>query len=356
MCNRKIGLEFEICGQEWKQGEQIIEKVTRKKWELHDDGSIPYVRLKRECHCDKSRVCHYCSGKEDTCQCCLCSVKCPNCNYSTSIKDIVYFRTHGHYQGKQNPCWYCHKEIPQEVVDKVSSSCKKTGYCSFQYRSDTARCNCKQEVSGFELVSPPFSGEREFNTVKRIFTQLKKNAKENGVKFRSLRPRSETGTGFHVHVDASDLFQYKNRVICKEKAAKTMAICLYIQERWEILSKNNSSVLTKSRKNWVYAEPYPLRYQQGKTLEEIYSYFRGDYERYRTVNLESLDKHGTLEFRSGYMPLRAADAIKWAKFCRDLVDSVAKSNLEFKGKQVKEAMAMIDELLAPAKVPEMQTA
>jgi hypothetical protein len=354
---RSIGLELEICGQTWKQGEEIANEVS---WRLHLDGSIPKKNLKRKCECVKVAVCGQCSQKQENCKCCSCSFRCStNCYVIIHVGSITsHFRGHA---GDVLRCYACGttrtKAQFEKEVEKHFGKNKKNCACASQSKWDQRKrlpeCECTRRVPGYELVSPVIRNKgRLKENLAKIFKGLRENARLNGVRFYASHARSEHSTGFHVHLDAGNLrCNYYER--SPERDARLVVLALYIQDHWDELAAKHPRVLRKHRKNNVYARFFrTVRGHLNRKVEELYRDVRQS-DRYQTVNFEAMSKHGTIEFRSGYVPTKAEDAYAWAMFLHDLVETVNANS--FIDLTVSEAYTKLNALLypAPVEVPEL---
>lgn len=350
---RSIGLELEICGQTWKQGEVIANEVS---WRLHSDGSIPQKNLKRKCECVKVAVCRECNLKQEDCKCCSCSFTCSDrCYAQITVGSFERYYRNG--PTRVHRCYNCgvsrtkaqfEKDVKKHLgKNKEKCNCAK----NWDARKVLPDCECTRRVPGYELVSPVIRNKgRLKENLSKIFKGLRENARLNGVRFYANR--SEHSTGFHVHLDAGNLrCNYYERH--PERDARLVVLALYIQDHWDDLAAKHPRVLRKHRKNNVYARFFrTVRGHLNRKVEELYRDVRQS-DRYQTLNFEAMSKHGTIEFRSGYVPTKAEDAYEWAIFLHDLVETVNANS--FKDLTLQEAYTKLNALLypVPVEVPEL---
>lgn len=150
---------------------------------------------------------------------------------------------------------------------------------------------------------------------------------------RAQGATSDTTTGMHVHVDVRDLSRH----------AILQAVLLYAKYQEQI-----DYLLASSRRN-------NTGYCRRLDRSEIDSYERGIFpshvDRYRTVNLASVSKYGSLEFRQHQGTLNAAKAKAWVEFCcaivrtaeRGLTDQFTEVTLEHLLEKLVELSALPQE-------------
>ncbi len=321
---RLMGMEFEVSGITFDNAAEII-SISNRTWKVHSDCSIPQLG-KPQCTCTNIDVivCSRCGSERELCECsCRCHVSCQNLkcfDYGVAYRR-EYWNTH---------CRRCGTPIPSEDC---------SGECFDYYSRRRRGCNCGWESKsakfcGAELVSPPGKTEEFLEMAQTIFQRAIDSAKANGCIHNTVELDRDRATGFHVHIDARDL------------SPEQIALCVPLMERQlQELAQEFPSVLPDWRNKGFYycqlANP-----KDEMPLKKLHQDER-DGCRYKAVNLDSLDKHGTIEFRIGFMPDTAEEAISWARRCRELVDSVAAIEpTELVGLNVKQGLELLSQQAA----------
>lgn len=142
--------------------------------------------------------------------------------------------------------------------------------------------------------------------VSPILTSMHSNGLQELTEALSKNPQNDSA-GVHVHVEASDL--------SKQQIAT-------IVFGYDILEPILEASYRRNRRD----------YCERRDVSEVLSAARSargdglsgdDGGRYRTLNTQSLSKHGTLEFRAMGPVYEYEYLIRWAMLCRELVNSVA---------------------------------
>lgn len=167
--------------------------------------------------------------------------------------------------------------------------------------------------NAFEIVSPPLKGDKGLRDA-RIVAQA----------IRAAGINVNRSCGLHVHVDARDMQDVHFKNLCK---------LVTIHEA------HFKRVLPESRHSNGYAQ-FPSATFPGLTVDQICDRinhcdtfaslrrlwanrddisFGGGSARYRAINLESMARHGTVEFRAHSGTVDADKMIAWASLCIGLV-------------------------------------
>lgn len=122
--------------------------------------------------------------------------------------------------------------------------------------------------------------------------------------------------GIHVHVEASDL--------TPTQAAKVAVIYTLFEPLFEREYHRNTRRYCESLDYGALAERLEsmrMAKREGRGADTVT--FR---QRYHTVNLNALSAHGTIEFRAMGPKYNYEHLVKWASFCREMVN-IAKANV-----------------------------
>ena len=170
-----------------------------------------------------------------------------------------------------------------------------------------------------EVVTPILQGEKGIAEVKKFCD------------FFSTFGKVNNSCGTHVHVDGKDFKQ-------KNKAAERLTLALL---HYSSLEKVFDSLVHASRrKNKAYYAQGPgdeeeiiqryksLIQEDSQSLIKILSHLGPG--RYAKLNLQSLQKHGTLEFRQLQGTLNATLIVNWIKIVTAFVDMIIKTEKDFK--------------------------
>lgn len=133
------------------------------------------------------------------------------------------------------------------------------------------------------------------------------------------RPQNDSA-GLHVHVEAKDL------------SAPQLGAIVFGYQIIEPLIK-----AAYQREKWQYCEPRRA-YDVLRLFKALSANEDSDYgTRYTTLNLQSLEEHGTIEFRAMGPVYEYEYLIRWASFCREMVNT-AKN-----GAKAKDYQSVVDE-------------
>lgn len=303
--NRLVGIELECTGVSVEQLENITHGISKREWNVVHDGSIPSIAATCA-HRREGRTCLNCNKVQAECKCCRALIRCYNRDCGSNYCYSNWAR-YGH------KCPNCREAMP--LIFNVCA-CNGQGNCSdehWQGCSTQQRCSCPTQYRGAEIVSPPGKTEAFFAKAKEIFDQVVFQAKENGSCHK--HKSGDNATGYHVHVDARDLSQ-----------DQCALVVVFFNHMLADFRRQYPSILPKWRtENFYYCQRNSCL-EPRNSLETVFS--NNSRNRYRQVNLASLRKHGTIEFRVGYLPDTGDEVVSWAKACRALVDKVASLDKE----------------------------
>ena len=148
---------------------------------------------------------------------------------------------------------------------------------------------------GMELVSPILNSnsETDMSTLRSICRAIQK-----------LGCRVSKACGLHIHVDATDL---------------TAAQVLQVWTRYQTMEGEIDTLMTSNRRANLGSYCQSLRnlMVHGQTKEAL----ARSADRYFKVNLQSLNRHGTIEFRQHSGTINADTIINWASFCVGFVEA-----------------------------------
>jgi hypothetical protein len=125
-----------------------------------------------------------------------------------------------------------------------------------------------------------------------------------------------TEPGIHVHVGARDLtIADVGRLLVAYSVAAPIIMPLYHREVYGYCKETGTSTI----QSWLSAARRYLK-EQGRLPQpvEIYSSLSSD--RYQDVNVTALDRHGTIEFRAMGPYYDYDHLVRWAWFCREMVN------------------------------------
>lgn len=184
------------------------------------------------------------------------------------------------------------------ALQNAGIECTLEGYN--HYTRSTWKCVHDGSVAnGGEIVSPILRGEEGIATLKTVLRTLSAGS------FRISRD-----CGIHVHVGARDLSVDQIRTIVKRYAHNESVI---------------DSMMPRSRResNNTYCQSLSGvvggRMDRASSNEALQSAM--NYDRYFKVNLMSIARHGTIEFRQHSGSLNASKVSNWVKFCLNFVET-----------------------------------
>lgn len=157
-------------------------------------------------------------------------------------------------------------------------------------------------VNTFELVSPPLSGDDGFAQIEKVCQVL-----------NDLGAKVNKSCGLHVHIDARNLALNTIKNICKIYYSEEAGI-----DAWMAPSRRDSRWCQTLRNiRGGFAEFYQTLDRDIDTLRSLQSLFN---TRYRKVNLEAFNRHGTVEFRQHQGTTDSGKIINWVRFLHLLVE------------------------------------
>lgn len=292
---RLVGVELEVSNLTLNSARQICKELSARNWKVQEDGSIPRVT---HCPCVGADECV--CGSEIPCSCvCTCFAGVEQVYPRRYwVGNVSYFcRLAFHTQGTtffipqftwvfpgNSPVEHLVAdelmgfESPELLEPETCGFCTSGGECQEQYYCEQRTCHCLQGdcdcpfVHGSEIVSPPFKTQKGFEKLEEICVEV----------FRA-GGRAQNGdnsdpshcTGLHVHIDARDLTV--SEAVAIQKEFHTNAVWGFHEAHPSIIPE------WRLEKKWCKLEPH---------TEE---------DRYKACNLLSLTRHGTIEFRIGYL-------------------------------------------------------
>lgn len=193
----------------------------------------------------------------------------------------------------------------RSAYDSYDGNCEcECDYCAEWNEHDCGRDECEignRDADCREFVSPILSGMYE-----RGITEICDGAR--------FEPQNATA-GIHVHVGADNLTPKQiGGLVYAYGILEQMLETSYHREEREYCEGLDAESVREVLK----------RARSVRSKEEM-----GVLDRYTTVNVQALSKHGTVEFRAMGPVYEAEYLHKWALFCREMVN-VAASNAPIK--------------------------
>lgn len=151
---------------------------------------------------------------------------------------------------------------------------------------------------GCEVVSPPLQGERGFDELEQVMRALRDAGASVSVR-----------CGTHVHIDANDLG--------REALARVFRFFVDRQDAFD-------QIVSPSRRNGQYCRTWTM--QEAEQVEaDLRMGRRPHYNRYRTINVMSYPKYGTLEIRQHQGTLNFTKLSNWIKTLIKMFDMAKES-------------------------------
>lgn len=182
---------------------------------------------------------------------------------------------------------------------------------------------------GLELVSPPLSGEAGLLEVEKVCTAL-----------ASIGAWVSRSCGMHIHHDAADLTIENIRDLAWLTSRFAPVFDGLVPESRRAGHNNfckpwtESDLVALSRISSLY--DLRDRFEAGSSL------------RYRTLNLCSLARHGTVEFRQHSGTVDAEKIVAWVMLTQGLVEKAASGTVRVKRAQLKANGDGLDNLIRAA--------
>lgn len=203
---------------------------------------------------------------------------------------------------------------------------KKLGFPkSWETTSDMSINGGPSEAFSMEIVTPPLSiASGGLEAITKFCQAFKPYASVNKT------------TGLHVHVDAKE-FVRKNEL--KKNLSHRLLIALMSYKSVEPLFDELVTANRRGNRNDQYAQATPKEaelynlykraiLQDSNKLDYYINAFQ--YDRYNKLNLWSLEKHGTLEFRQMHGTLNEKLITGWINIAINFVEQVLKTDAELK--------------------------
>ena len=168
-----------------------------------------------------------------------------------------------------------------------------------------------ESVAGCEVVSPKLLGEDGITEVVNVAKTLARG----GVLV-------DSNCGFHVHVDASDL--------------GVKDVCNVIKRYHSFESVINSMMPRSRRENNSFCRPLsryiPNSFDALDSATDIDALAEIVFYRESTVNIQSYERHGTIEFRHHSGTMDPSKIEHWVRFCVGFVESSKEDNMFVKAR------------------------
>lgn len=150
---------------------------------------------------------------------------------------------------------------------------------------------------GFEVVSPVLEGDAGLAEAEVVARALDDAGASVNV-----------SCGLHVHFDAADLSAADIKAIVRRYAAHEAEIDAFMPRS----RRGNANQYCRSLAGLMND-----RFECARTIQELISH-QGS--RYFKVNLQSFQRHGTIEFRQHSGTINASKVVNWVRFLADFID------------------------------------
>lgn len=196
----------------------------------------------------------------------------------------------------------------------VKNILHKNGFKNWKFVSDHSICGCENpfictgNCLTCEVISPILLSKDGFKDLEKICYLLERNnAKVNNT------------CGFHVHIDAKDLSLQQIESIYKRYAFYEKAIDLFHPKHRR--GNNNNYCLS-------IRPIIEMMDEMNFTIKEIMEYSLND--KYYKLNILSLSKLGSIEFRQHKGTINFDEIRHWILFCQDFINaSLIKTERDF---------------------------
>lgn len=198
------------------------------------------------------------------------------------------------------------------IIERLLKALKFTGW---KLHEDVSI----EGINPIEIVTPPLQGPAGITQVTRFCNLFGKYASVND------------STGLHVHVGAADFLK-------RNSAAQRLTLALLHFKNFEPLfdslvnasRRNNKFAASTASQTEVLSNYKQIIKDEAKKLNAMLDILTKG-ERYKKLNLESLAKHKTLEFRQMQGTLNPTIVKNWIVICTSFVDMVVETEESFFG-------------------------
>lgn len=192
---------------------------------------------------------------------------------------------------------------------------KAIGYGTWKLHEDVTI----QGSNPIEIVTPVMQGASGISQVSKFCNIISKYASTND------------SCGLHVHVGAADFLEAGS-------AASRLTLALLHFKNFEPLfdslvaanRRNNEFARSLDEQNDILTNYKQIISADAKKLDSMLNILTKG-ERYKKLNLESLAKHKTIEFRQMQGTVNAAVVKNWIVICMSFVDMVIQTEMAFVG-------------------------
>lgn len=200
--------------------------------------------------------------------------------------------------GIELECWFPNA-TNRNTFQIAADLLRTNGLIGFEAKSDGSLYNGPAGFTGIEFVSPVLDSDNAGHTAQvQTLCAMLQNA----------GCRVDKSCGFHVHLDASTLDANDVKRVFARYTANEDTIDTFMPGN----RRGNSTNYAKSGKNYVN------HVAQAQTKAAL---ARALPDRYFRVNLASMDRHGTLEFRQHSATINANTVLRWVSFLTQFVNA-----------------------------------
>jgi len=166
------------------------------------------------------------------------------------------------------------------------------------------------ESCGIEITTPIIESEKEFSNIRKFTDKLNSDFREQEI--------INSRCGLHVHID---VFDYKNM-----KCIKNLVNIISILEK-PVIHK----IIQKNRVKNKYCKTINFTKQLngfGNDISKFKKNIELNFDRNRGLNLRSLQKFGTIEFRYHHATINYDEIWNWISFLQSIVEYASYSENE----------------------------
>lgn len=234
------------------------------------------------------------------------------------------------YNHQQRPHW---KLITDSSVNGTGVS-----GAACECDPDDDDCECDQYESdedgqGLEAVSPILQGSDGYDQVKTMVAAM-----------RAAGGAIDRSCGFHVHHDVRDM----------NADQVTYLLSFYMDNQKVIDTMLAPSRRTNHHNQWCGGHSDHER-ETVKRLAKAGNGFNEYYERYRTINVQSFARYGSIEIRQHQGTLNYQKIVNWVKFGQAIVEAAIKHGHE-EAPTFTELTPMLEFLVAEGGMPKSVSA